>query len=408
MSQRVKVVIAAVVVLLVAGVVAKFILSNPPQAKTRPQQVQKARLVDVLKLQPTNYQIELTAFGRVASRSTTTLSSQVSGQLIELGKNFKQGGQVKKGELLLQIDARDYQNSLAQAEADLTNAEAGFATEQAQAKQALADWKVINGNRAPDPLVARKPQLSAAWAAVNSATARVDQAKLNLQRTAVFAPFDGVVQSRSVGPGQYVNAGSQLASLFAIDRVEVSLPVNNRDLGLLNLPPAVYPDVILTADLGNNAATNKRVQWQAKIVRSSGLIDPQNRQLSLIAEVENPYASLSQHQSNQAPLLVGQFVEAKIKGKILKQVFVVPASAVHQGNQVWILNQGRLESRQVQLLHSSDGQSVIQGITNGEQLVVSPLGADVVTGTLARDSSLPVAKKAKTDKNKAKQTGADL
>jgi multidrug efflux pump subunit AcrA (membrane-fusion protein) len=116
----------------------------------------------------------------------------------------------------------------------------------------------------------------------------------------------------------------------------------------------------------------QRNQWQGRIMRAEGAYDTRSRRLSLVAQVDNPYAKTA---DNKPPLKVGQFVEAKIKGKQLQQVFVIPRSAIRNNSELIIVNeQSRLNIRQITALWSDADYVVIeQGLQEGEWLCITPV-----------------------------------
>ena len=102
--------------------------------------------------------------------------------------------------------------------------------EQARVAQAEQDWQRLgNSKQAPD-LVLRKPQLMAAQATVYSAEAGFSKAaELALERSNIIAPYTGRVLSKSVDVGQVVSVGTELAEIYAVDYVEIRLPLKNKD-----------------------------------------------------------------------------------------------------------------------------------------------------------------------------------
>ncbi len=107
--------------------------------------------------------------------------------------NFEDGAFFNKGDVLAELDPADLQAALTAAESRLARAEAALAQEEARAKQAKLNWEDIGYDEEPSPLVLRIPQLKEANAVITSARADLDQAKRNLNRSKIRAPFDGRV-----------------------------------------------------------------------------------------------------------------------------------------------------------------------------------------------------------------------
>ena len=177
-------------ILLVAAIIIALLNAFKPEARKRaiPETVVR---VDVITAQPSSYPILVNANGTVEAQTRGDLVAQIRGEIVAVSDNFNTGGTFKKGDVLIQLDQRDYRAALSQSLATLSQAEAAFSQEKANAKQAQLDWQRL-GNTEPAPdLVLRKPQLTAARAQYNSAKAVVDGAELNLARTTITAPYDG-------------------------------------------------------------------------------------------------------------------------------------------------------------------------------------------------------------------------
>ncbi len=360
-------------VLIAGGLLAWLILATAPQAERRPRE-RHPPLVEVITVQPQPWTLTVTSQGTVQPRTRTTLAAEVAGRVQRVGPHLRPGAAFRAGELLLAIDPRDYRNAVTIARAELAKAHLALAEEEARARQARADWQRLGQTGEADPLTLRQPQLASARAALAAAEARLRQAELDLQRTELRAPFAGRVLEQQADLGQYVRPGTPLATVFATDRVEVALPVSERDLGRLDLPadPAAVPAaqrprVTLQASVGG-----RRWTWPGRIVRTSGTLDERTRELRLIAEVTDPYAT---GPDGRPPLVVGTFVRAAIEGRHLARAFVVPRAALRNGREVLLARDGHLQRRAVTVLQETDDDRVVigSGLHAGERLIVSPL-----------------------------------
>ena len=313
-------------------------------------------------------------------RTESTLLPEVSGSITELSPKFRAGEFFEQGDLLLQIDPRDYRSDVTVAEASLAQARASLAEEQARAVQARRRMEAPRARPASaDDLVLRKPQLAGALAQVRSAEANLARARLNLERTTIRAPYAGRVLEQNVDVGQYVSPGTTLARVYAVDYAEVRLPLTNRQLEFVDVPEiyrnqspgerSTGPELELTARIGSRSHT-----WRGQVVRAEGAIDTQSRQIFVVGQVDDPYGKTA---DGRPPLKVGQFVEARIRGRTLEDVFVIPRSALRAGTQVHALDaDDRIRSRSVEVLYSDERHAVIgAGLEPGDRLVTTSLGA---------------------------------
>jgi len=334
--------------------------------------------VEVTTLAQSDYTIRVNSRGTVRPRTESTLIPEVSGRIVSLSPNIREGEFFEAGDVLLEIDARDYQADVAVAKANIVQAHTTLAEERARADQARRDWKRLGETGEPGALVLRKPQLAGARAGVASAEARLTQARLALERTKIVAPYAGRVLERNVDIGQYVTTGTVLVRIYAVDYVEVRLPLTNRQLEFVDIPevyrgnnPASHRAdlaVRLSARIGSRLHS-----WDGRVVRAEGSIDTQSRQLFVIAQVDDPYGK---GPAGRPPLKVGQFVEAEIEGRTVNDVIVIPRSALRAGGEVLLVNdENRLETRAIEVLWADEQNAVAgSGLAPGERLVLTPLG----------------------------------
>lgn len=364
-----------VFVLAVCLAVGVMLIRTAPKAERRlPAPV--IPTVEVLTAKQSSYVVTIKSQGTVTPRTESTLIPEISGQVVGVSINFHTGGFFVVGEVLLEIDPRNYENSVVVAQADLAQARAGLDEERARVDQALRDWEVLKLSETPNDLALRKPQLKSAQAVVAAAEARLEQANINLGRTKIRAPYAGLVLEKQVGVGQYVSPGNILAKIYAIDFVEIRLPLTNNQLAFLNLPESYrnetaaiaqdsFPVVDLIAQVGQQTHL-----WQGRIVRSEGAIDTQSQQIFVIAQVDDPYA-----RHHGIPLKVGQFVEAQIRGAALNGVFVLPRRVLRRNNEVMVVgDDDTMERRQVEVVWSDNNEVVInRGLTEGDRISLTPL-----------------------------------
>lgn len=364
-------IIVAGIILTTILLIAVLVVFKPEAKKQEiPELIIK---VNTIEAQSQDYPIQVSTNGSVAARVRGNLVAQVSGDIISAGSAFTSGGTFKKGDLLLEIDNRNYLSELSRTQAALSQAQAAYRQEKANSKQAAADWQRL-GNTEPAPdMVLRKPQLAAAQAQLKSTEAALGRAKLDLDRTKIRAPYTGQMIRDNVSLGQYVTIGTPVAEIFKTDEVEVHLPISQTEYVQLGFGQVDFSTnkryVELTSEFGG-----KTYQWQAQITGTDGIFDQATRQTNVIAKITNSLQS----EANKPNLKLGQFVDALIVGRTIKDVVVVPNESVREGNSLFVAEDGRLARKLVDILWQDDKNTLIRsGISQGDQVVTTALSTTV-------------------------------
>ena len=360
-------------ILAVAALVVVALVSSRTQLETAPREVAPPP-VRVLTVTPTEVDLGVRSQGSVIPVTEADLVSEVAGTIVRTAESFEVGGFFDAGEVLLRLDRRDYELALASARAALAQAGTGLAREQAEADVALEEWEELGEDGEPGPLVLRQPQLAEARAQVEAALANMRRAELDLERTVIRAPFAGRLRAKRVDRGEFVNRGVPLATIYAVDAAEVVLPVPDSELAFLDLPLGGElgdrgPRVLLRARFAGG-----RHEWEGRVARVGGEIDPATRMVNLIARVDDPYRA----SGGRPPLSVGLFVDAEVVGRSVESVFEVPRGALVGADRVWLVEDGRLVLRHVGILRA-DSEVVIvsDGLAAGDRISLTILESAV-------------------------------
>jgi RND family efflux transporter MFP subunit len=314
--------------------------------------------------------LNVQAEGEVRAKVKVKLVAQIEGRISAVSPEFTEGGRVLPGVTLVEIENIDYQLALSAAEAQVAEAEVGM--QEALATANVARKQLFNASTASD-LALKKPQVAQAQARIKAAKSVLALAQLNLTRTRITLPFTGRIIDTKVDIGQFVTRGTLLGTAFSTDAVEVRLPLNDTQLASLNLPVGFIAQkedeifVDLSATLGG-----KTQHWQGRLQRLDAVIDPGTRSIFAQVDVKLPYSkNVSQY---GMPLPVGLYVQATIAGREVDNVSVIPRPALRAGNNVYVVKNGRLEIRQVTVVHSSDENAVIgAGLVSNDSVVVSSI-----------------------------------
>ena len=354
-----------------AATLVAFVLYILGQVSPQPVEEPNPLDVNVQILTPIDYQIKIKSTGTTTPITQTILTSEVGGEVIYRSKKFSEGSSVISGEILAKIDDTDLQLQYKNALLQLASAEVQFAVQQAESEIAQEAWKQVGEGVAED-LTAKKPQLKQARAALEVAKAQVQSAIKKLDKTEITAPYTGRIQSINIDLGSTILPGQPVGSMYTSNEIEVTLSVKDNDLQFLDIP---MDGRKLNTDQKSlvvikSIYKGEIQEWSGNLERVDGVIDPMTRMIKLIANFKNNFIE------DTKPILpIGLFVEAKISGKKLVDVFMIPNTALTPGGELLVLNQDNaLEIRPIKIITKmKDYILVKEGMKAGERVVVSKL-----------------------------------
>lgn len=340
-------IIVPLLILVGAFFLGKYLISLKEKPKSKqPEAV--IPVVDVVMVSPDTHKPRVMSFGTVQSYFETIVVPQVSGSITEVAKKFRVGEVVKKGDLLVTLDATDFQTALATEQANFALQKRTLVEEEILAKQAAEDW--LESGRKLDSasdFVLRKPQLTTAKANIASAEAAIKKAIADIERTRLTSPYDAVVTASTASVGNFATSQTQLGILVATERAEIRLPLTAEQVAQVKMPGL---------DKGGGATVHlshpnhKNIEWSAKLVRREPTVDPQNQVTHVIVEIENPYTAMAE------PLAIGSFVNASIPAKPIENVYKIPEAALVNDAHIWVLDEeSKLLRLPAERAHSAEG-----------------------------------------------------
>ena len=352
------------------------VLTAKSEQQAGPPPDRPAPMVTVLEAAPATRQLLVHTQGTIDAKRRVDLVAQVTGKVVEVSDAFADGGFFEKDDVLLSIERDDYEFALARAESALAQAEQRLAEERGRSRQARREWRELGSDEAND-LFLRKPQLRAAELAVKAAQADISAAELALDRTIIRAPFDGRIQQKRVDIGQFVGNGTMLAQIYALEALELRLPLSDAQLALL-------PAQLLTSSgglVGSSSYVSVNIggrSWQfpADIKRSEAELDRRSRVATVIAE----FPGSPDLENGRPALTPGMFARAEIVGRPVDGVIELTNAALSPDGHVLIVNEeSRLERRDVAVINR-EGRSVwVSGLAAGD-LVVAQLNNTLFPG----------------------------
>jgi membrane fusion protein, multidrug efflux system len=300
-------------------------------------------------------QYEVTAPGSIDAFQQVQITARVAGAVDKVA--FVEGQVVNASDVLATIESDRFQVAVDQAKASVAKA-------QANTKSAEAQLARRTGAAAQNPGLIPGEEIDIHQTAVDTAKADLQAAKqalrvaeLNLRDSYVRAPIGGVVQTRTVQTGQYLQPGAVLATILQRDPLLLRFQVTEQDAPRLK-----------TGMVAQLALRESKHEYAAKIVLVGGAADPATRLVPVTAQIDQ-----TDHQYWLRP---GAFCEVRVPIGDARQGIVVPTLAVEpteRGNVVYTVDEkNTAHQKVVQLgMHTADGGvEITRGLTVGDTLVV--------------------------------------
>lgn len=385
--RKVLAALTSIAVIVAAIGIAILLVFTTPKAGRRHPHKKMNPLVSVISVRPETHTVTVRVMGTVVPAKELTLKSRVTGEIVRMHPEFTEGGLLHKGEEILRIDGQDYRLIVAQKHSAVADARYALKLEMGRQEIARREWQLLNGDN-PTPaedaeLALRKPHLEKAQSDLIAAEAELEAARLQLARTKIYAPFNAIVRSTSVQQGSQVTPQENIATLVNTDIywIQASIPVDQ--LKWIDIPGR-------EASIGSEV----EVRYQNGAVRTGRVIkllsdlEKQGRMARLVIQITDPL-SLASPDAEAPAMLIGEYVQADIRGRQIPDAYRIPREALRERSRVWIVGtDDTLDIREVHVVWR-DTQSVIlkQGLTPDERVVVSDLATPVEGMAIDIDST---------------------
>ncbi|MDF1763008.1 MAG: efflux RND transporter periplasmic adaptor subunit, partial [Oleibacter sp.] len=361
------------IAIIALGVAAYSYIKNSAPKPQKKVVEERVRLVDAEPLTQTTVRPQWQAGGTVMAARHVNLGAEVSGRIEYVADEAIPGATLTKGTVLAKIDNTNYEIAVHQARAAMSEAEANMMIERGQVSLAKQEYDIAGSDfeLQDSSLVLREPQLQVAKARLQSAESSYFQARKNLERTEIRMPFNGQIISRAVSVGTQASTGSSLFDVMATDEfwIEVKMP---RDF-------AMRLDNDKAAILSHDSWDD--VTRSAEIMSRLPQVEERDRQARVILSLKNPLST-----KNGPAVYVNDYVSVSLYGREIKNAYVIPRRYLNENNTVWVVNQGMLADRQVDVAYMGrENVWVMSGFEADDYLLTTLIDAPV-NGTKVRIS----------------------
>ena len=417
MSKKSLVIIVSItVILLIALIGGKKAGWYGKSGNFKEIETKKITRVDIIET--------VSATGKIQPEVEVKISSEVSGEIIELP--IIEGQQVKKGDLLVRINPDIYQSSLNRVQASLQNVKANLNQAEASLTEAKASYErnkqlfekgIISKSDWDKAVSSHEIALAnreSAYYGVKSASATVNEALDNLNRTTIYAPMDGTISKLDVELGERVvgtqqMAGTEILRVANLSNMEVEVDVNENDIVKVNIGDSTMVEVDaylkkefkgVVTEISNSAdgvlsadqVTNFKVKVRITEESYKDLVEGKPEYYSPFRPGMTATVDIITDQRNQAinvPIsaiaIKTDTTSTKRKGKDIENLIESP----EKFECVFIKNGDIAELRVVKTGIQDDSNiEITSGLEEGEEVIVGPY--NVVTKTLKNDDKVQV------------------
>ncbi|WP_446008259.1 efflux RND transporter periplasmic adaptor subunit [Candidatus Electrothrix sp.] len=357
--------------ILAGGVIG---MKKMKKMKKPPQKVERkepALPVEVVQVQPEKAPVIISGYGEIISRTEVTLPAEVAGRIIFAHKELQTGAVIKKGEILYKINEQDFRLNLEMAQARLKSLtrDLELARKEYQRVSNLYTQKKVGTQSSVEK---GEQSVNAIRNQIIPVKESIAQAKLQLSRCVIRAPFTGRVTELHTEQDEYVTPGRDLLTLTDDSDLEVQVSLDSRDaVKWLRFKPHTQED---RSWFALPEATNCTVSWtENDATKAEGRLDrvvrfdPRTRSLTVAVR-------LQPETSSAFPLVQGMFCRVDIEGRSLDRVFLLPRSAVSFEQTVYVTQENRLRTRKVEVARVEGGTAFItNGLEQGEQVIITRL-----------------------------------
>jgi RND family efflux transporter MFP subunit len=191
----------------------------------------------------------------------------------------------------------------------------------------------------------------------------IQRDELQLERRSVKAPFNGTYKEVYMETGAYTNTGGRVALAIRTDELELEVPLNRVDATWVNIGDPVQV-----------LSEKRNLSWEGRVIRKSPYVDENTQSQELFIQI--PY-------NRNKPLLAGEYLHASFPVRSIEGVMEIPRNSVFNSNEVFIISNGRLAKREINVVKENERTLIFNGLPAGDSVVVQQL-INVSEGTLVQ------------------------
>ncbi|MEM6736205.1 MAG: HlyD family efflux transporter periplasmic adaptor subunit [Bacteroidota bacterium] len=352
------IIIIASAILLGSYSLSQLLGSLKEEPRKRKQIVTK-KLVTTQRVSYQSIQTHVVTFGRVENSRSLDLVAEVSGRMFE-GVLLKEGQKFSKGQLIFKIDDNE---ALLNLKSQKSNFLRDLASILPDFKIDFPDnydaWQRYFNELDIDKTFPKLPSTNSdkektfiATRGIYSSYYSIKSAESRLEKYKYYAPFSGSIMEVAVQSGAYVNQGSRIGKILRSGTYEIKASIETKDVPWIQkgAPVEIY-------------SKESQQFWNGRVARISDYVNQNTQSVDVFISVL----------PNEQKIYDGQFFQASIPARIVKDGMTMPRNAIYNNNEVFVLQDTLLQKRNINVIRLSEEEAIFDGLKEGEELVVEPL-----------------------------------
>lgn len=346
--------VAIGLVLIFIGLVVFRFMNGKSEIDTGTEAEQEVLAVKVKSVVLMSYPYEIEATGLLEAKEKIELYSEVQGVLLRTKKAFKLGNGFRKGQTLIAMDSKEHAAQINTNRSDLMNQiaamlpdmEIDYPHQSQKWETYLENLNMTSLTPELPPFSSNEEKLFISGKSIYRTFYTIKNLEERLGKYSISAPFNGVVTESNANVGSLIRSGQKIGEFIDNSRFELQLSV-----------PALehtYTKVGAKVDL---QLLDGSKSFRGSINRINGKINQSTQSVSVIVEVVD------------SSLKDGQYLKAQLKGDDLNNVFKIDSSLLLENSKIYVVEEGMLELRAIQVLNYQGDFAIIDGLENGNLIL---------------------------------------
>ncbi len=389
-----------VAILFGSFMLAKRMIDDKPEPRKR-RAFKTVYTIETVTAKASDYQPIFTAYGQTVAARSVDLRSLVSGEIVNVSPKLRSGAKISKGDVLVEIDEFNYRGALAEAKANLQEAEAKVIENEAQisleisklasvreqldlatadlsrveslkqrqtaTQQQVEIRKLVVSQRkqavrlSEDTINVQKARIEQLKASLLRLQWRVEQANRNLESTKLEAPFSGIVRSSTAEMGRAITANDVVVSMYEANTMEVKFTLTDAQYGRLQ------------TDDGGLIGRKLEIIWSVggKDWKYPAMIDRVGAEIISSRGGVELFGVVSES-TDAVAIRPGAFVEVRVPDRLFSNTIMVPDTAIYGADTVYTAVEGKLVENQVEIVAYEGERALIgSGLKDGDEVLTT-------------------------------------